>query len=418
MANCSKFMRWLGGPNSWLCKRMGICLCSEKPTPPEEEIVVRECTESHLLENPSYCPDDLVEKITYKKGDEPTEICNVHVAQPIIKVPYIVGTSFYQILAAKAEDIIWWVESLHKHGATGTEMFFNFSWPLSKYAPWCSYPTSGWQFSPHARVGWWSEPKFGNYQFPKFDLEQYNPHIWNRVKLFFSECVKYDIAVFIRIQDYCSVKRPFYKRHYCYNKGSNVQEYTGGTWGEPVHRWYSADNAELMRAIKEVGLKKFYIIAMNEANAVGHDPDSWKDQACKEFHEFYIADFMKQGVSKEQFIINIDREVPRKHFENLGYRLEWHGINSPKRMRECFAKHGSGAFPNGDGPDPNAKGQKSAGGNTEASFNQGIEMGEIVKAEDAPGFMYFNRKTESLPHSGDVRLANFDALDGLVIGLS
>lgn len=409
--------RSLWGANSLWAK---ICkLIGKYPEWVYQRIVsVVVCTESGLLST-IHCRDrGTIALRAFKELEAPTEFCPLDhiIAIPPTK-PYV-GTSFYQILTASAEEIIWWVRKLYEHKANATEMFLYFDWPLAKNPPWQSYPTSGWKFSPHVIVDWWSEPKFGNYKFPKFDLEKYNPDIWNRVRLFFSECQKYEIAVFIRIQDYCSIKRPFYKRHYPYNNGSNVQHYTGGTCGEPIRKWYRADNEKLMQTINEAKLKHYYIISQNEADAIGEDSDEWKDNAVKELHEFYIDDFMARGVSKEQFIINIDRPNVRKHFKDKGIRVEIHGINSPKRMRECFASHGNEVFPNGDGPDPYAKGQKSAGGNTEASKEQAVEMAEIVKAADAPGFMYFNRRTESLPHSGDVRLANFDALDGLVKGFS
>ncbi len=287
----------------------------------------------------------------------------------------------------------------------------NFSWPLSKSEPWKSYSTSGWKFSPYKIVGDWSEPKFGDYKFPKFDLDQWNENTWDKYRVLFTECQRNGVVLFLRIGDYCSIKRPFYKRHYPYNDGSNIQNYTGGNWGEPIRKWYKKFNEKLMETITESGLEHFFIVPMNEADVIGNDSDEWKDTACREFHEFYINDFMSKGVKKEQIILNIHRPNVADHFTDLGYRMEWHWIQSPETLRDRFNLSGTHIWPNGDGKG-GGEGIASYNGNREPSRKQGVEMGKQLK--DKIGYCYFMRSTEPAIENVSVKYADFTALDGLI----
>ena len=219
----------------------------------------------------------------------------------------------------------------------------------------------------------------------------------------------------MRIGDYCSIKRPFYKRHYPYNDGSNIQNYTGGNWGKPIRQWYKKFNEKLMATINEAGLKHFFIVPMNEADVLGDDSEEWKDKACREFHQFYIDDFMSRGVKKEQIILNIHRPNVASHFESLDSFMEWHWVQSPKTMRDRFNVSGDHIFLSGDGPG-GGKGIASYNGNREPSRSQGFEMGKQLK--DKFGYCYFMRSTEPAIEDVSVKYADFTALDGLIEGLN
>jgi len=122
---------------------------------------------------------------------------------------------------------------------------------------------------------------------------------------------------------------------------------------------------------------------------------------------------MSMGVNKDQLILNIFRNNTREHFENLGYRIEWHGIASPEELQNRYNESGLNIFPNGDGA-TDGQGIK-AGNYREPSKDQGVEMGKILKGKF--GYCYFLRSTEQ-GVVGDVTKADFIALDGLVEGIN
>lgn len=393
----------------------------EPPIPPIEYVRVDTCKDSGEMRN-THCPDGRIAfGKKYVKGTEPLTWCSFHKkpAPPIPdpKPPYNKVASFYQLLISTPEEIVEFIGRLHEHGASGTEIFLNFVWPLAKSSPWKSYPTSGWKFSLYEQVGTWSEPKFGDYKFPTFDLDKFREESWDKLQLIMEECKKNGIALFMRIGDYCSLKEPFYKRHYPYNNGSNIQNYTGGNYGEPIRKWYKRFNRKLMQTIVKADLKHYFIIPMNEADVIGDDSNEWKDKALREFHQFYIDDFRSRGVKKNQIILNIHRENPRKHFAGLKYRIQYHWINSLKALQERIDKSGTYIFANGDGPDPYGLGIKSFNGNHEPSYEQGKQMGQILGGQPDVWYGYYLRSTEQKKGKESVELANFIALDGIVKGL-
>ena len=316
--------------------------------------------------------------------------------------PYI-GGSYYQLITESNESIKWYFEELKNNGGNATEIFLTFTW------------SNGWKNSPFKQVGEWSEEKYGDYKFPMFDLNQWNDETWSKFLLICNEAKENGIALFIRIQDYCSVKDPFEKRHYPFSNGSNVQNYTGGMWGEPIRHWYRNLNEKVIEYVNASGLKHYFIVPMNEADVVGDDwsgGESEKDQVCKDFHQFYIDDFQNRGVKKDQFILNIFRDNTREHFEDADYRIEWHWIASLQSLRARHNESGLKIFPNGDGA---TDGQGIQSGNyREPSYAQAIEMGNRLK--DKFGYCYFLRSTEQ-GSIGDVTKANFIALNGLAEGL-
>ena len=379
----------------------------DPPIPPElpiEYVSVWICEDSQILSRIDCRKGILTEFI---KGTEPTEFCAIdHTPAPPIppipdpSPPYI-GGSYYQLLTESIPNIKAYIKKLHEHGGNATEIFLNFTW------------SNGWKHSLYKQVGTWSEPdRYGDYKFPMFDLDKWNIDTWAKLKVIMEECEANGIALFMRIQDYCSMKDPFEKRHYPYNKGSNIQEYTGGTWGKPIQKYYKEFNRKLIQTISESGLNHYFIVPMNEADVLGEDSDEWKDRACQDFHAWYVDNLSTLGVNEKQLIINIHRDNPRKYFEDLNYRIEWHWIASPQSLQARYNESGLNIFPNGDGAN-DGKGIK-AGNYREPSKAQAIEIGKKLKGKF--GYCYFLRSTEK-GAIGDVTKANFIALDGLVEGL-
>jgi len=398
--------------------------CDFHTETPPEYVWYYVCMDSGKLQH-IYCPADRIEHRKYLKNspDIPTEWCDFHTAPdppaPDPKAPFI-AASCYQLLAFTPDEITEFIGDLRDHKGNATEIFLNFVWPLSKSAPWKSYLTSGWQFSLYKIDSYWTEPeKFGDYPFPMYDLEKWNPETWDKLRVIFEECKHNGIALFMRIGDYTSLKRPFYKRHYPYNNGSNIQVYTGGNWGTAIQKYYKIFNAKLMELIEDVGLTHYFIIPQNEADVIGEWPggEAEKDQVCIDFHNFYINDFRRLGVRKDQLIINTERPNVNDYFAGRGYLTEHHRINSPEMLKEAYETEGDYIFPNGDGPDPLARGIAGFNGNREPSKAQGVKIGQRI--QEKFGYGYFLRSIESKNVNDiSVTYVDFIALDGMIEGLN
>jgi hypothetical protein len=378
----------------------------DDPSQPPVEYVWHDiCKDSGKFKS-EFCPPDRIERKRFVKGDSsiPTEWCDFHVAPiPVPARPFL-GASYYQLITASKEDIRWFISQLRAHGANATEIFLVFSW------------SNGWKHSPFKQIGTWTEPeRYGDFEFPTFDLDQWNPETWDKLRLIMELCRDNGIALFMRIQDYCSVKDPKSKRQYAFNNGSNAQVYTGGLWGDPIRAWYHKLNQRLITLISVVGLEHYFIQPMNEADVLGDDwpgGEAEKDEVCKSFHQFYIDDL---GIAENRIILNIFRDNIRRHFEGLGYRIEWHGIASAVSLQECFNINGAMVFPNGDGAtDGNGL---SSHGYLEPSFSQAEQMGSLLVLNNWFGYAYFLRSTET-SEIANIRNAIFRALDGLVSGAS
>ena len=316
--------------------------------------------------------------------------------------PYL-GTSFYQWITENEENTRWFAGQLKKNRVNATEIFLHFTW------------SNGWKNSFYKQVGTWSEDKFGDYEFPMFDLNQRNEATWSKLKLIMELCRDNGIALFMRIQDYCSIKDPFEKRHYPYNNGSNTQEYSGGQWGEPIKYWYSVFNQQLIQLIKLVRLEHYFIIAMNEADVLGDDwpgGETEKDLVCHGFHKFYVDDFIRLGVKKSQLIMCIDRPNVRADFASQDYWLEIHGIASPESLANAYQQYGNNIFPNGDGA--TCGHGFSSHGYSEPDCSQMCDMWKMIQDNNWIGFLYFLRRTEETENASILK-ADFSALDELTM---
>jgi len=336
-------------------------------------------------------------------------LCSSFIAaekQVVVKI----AASCYQLQVEKKVNIIWFINELASHGGNAMEVFINFTWPLAKKKPWCSYDTSGWKFSPYKRVGWRTEKRYGDYPFPVFDLEQWNEDTWDRLKLIFTECQRNGITLFIRVQDYCSIRTPFYKRHHPYF--SNIQE-TDGIWSDSNQKYDRLFNAKLIDTLEEAKLHDFFIIPQSESDVYGDHSEEEKDQMCIKLNQDSIDNFLDLGVRQQQIIISTDRKGIKEHFKAQGLVIEEHKINSPESLKKRYQEEGDAIFPNGDGYDPFAEGTKGCNGNGEPSYSQAIEMGKIIKRY----YGYFLRSIERAPWDVSVLYADFTALIGLIEGL-
>jgi hypothetical protein len=374
------------------------------PPPPPATVTLDVCPASGLLPNP-YCP--VTEKRTYEKGNEPTTQCGVHQAppppppvEPDPQAPFI-GTSFYQLMTAPLEDIKWFIDGVKEAGGNATELFLNFTW------------ADGWRVQPFKIVKWdWHDDAFPGVDFPLFDLDQQDPVIWAKLRAIFDYCHEKRIAIFIRIQDFCSLKDPLEKRYYVFR--SNKQRlldgtFTGGIWGEPGKKWYSIQNARLLEELKASGVV-YFLQPMNEADYLADPGDSeeLKNQKVIDFHKFYRDDLISQGVPPSQLVASVSRAYSQ--IKALGFIMEIHGINSPRALQEAHTAFGKDQiFFNGDGPDQYAEGR--AGDKPmkrEPSLAQGAAMGAYIKQFGLWAYCYFNRATEQ--SGSNIRAAQFDVL--------
>jgi len=389
---------------------------------PIEYAYVDTCLDTGKIIN-RYCPPDRVKlHKKYIKGEEPTVACGFHkkpdppIPEPC--KPYL-GAGLYDLRRFSDEQIEAVIKKLHEAGGNALELFLIWGWPLAKRKPWHSYPSSGWRFTPYKLLPdeFWSEPKFGDYKFPMFDLDTWNNETWDKYRLIFSLCEKYGIAVFLRIEDFCSLKDPFYNRHNPHSKGSNVQSYHGGTWGEGIWPWNMRLNRKIIKTVNEAELKHIFYVKMNEADILlgENDTEEWGDKTLIEYHQRFVDDFLSLGVKKEQMIMNIHRDKPRKHFENLGYMIEWHWIASPESMKKRYADSGINIFCNGDGA-KDGLGGTSFAGYTQPSFLQGEKMGRYQAEIDGFGYSSLIHKYEQGPES-NIDLVDFNFIKGMKKGI-
>jgi len=78
---CNKILWWICGPNSWACKKLGICLCDPKPDP--EYITVTTCQTSEKLATECCRLAGMDVDKRFLKGTEPTEPCDYQYHQAV-----------------------------------------------------------------------------------------------------------------------------------------------------------------------------------------------------------------------------------------------------------------------------------------------------------------------------------------------
>lgn len=388
------------------------------PSPIPEFVEVDVCTESGMVPG-EYCKS--IETRKFEKGKQPTAVCNVCAFPKPAPGPPWIGTSCYQAIVFPLDEVEAFIKNVALNEGNCTEFFLVFTWPIKKSEPYGSYSYSGWRFQPYKIACYEPDPdRYGDYQFPMSDLKSFREEIWEKWTRIFEFCEKYGVAPIVRIQDYCSVKDPFYKRHYAFNR--NIQKghcghskiLTGGMWGEPIKPHYSDLNRRLIQALEAASVTKYFIVPMNEADVLN---GSWsggeakRNERCIDFHKFYIDDLRSLGCPKDRIIINTSRAF--NELRKLGHVMELHGVNSDITMRKYIEEFGTDKITlNGDGPDSYAEGrQGDKASKREPSIAQAEKMRLLIIENNILMYCYFNRDIEhGIP---DIKRAKFDVLRAL-----
>ncbi len=363
--------------------------------------------------------------------------------QQVRRAGFDLGASCYQLIHAELDDAEWFLKTEAENGGTFGELFFHYTWPKQ--------PPSGWQFSIYPIVDWRvdtneaGEILFDGYKFPIWNLMQFHgAHVAKWIALF-KLFKKYNLKLYLRLHDYCSLKDPFKKRHYPF-EGRNIQhdtgKYAGGmfwAWsadedhpygnpeqGHQITPYYVKGLQKLLAMLKEAGVD-FRIIIMSEADylADGEDDDAKKDGKVVLFHRWHIDMLYAMGVPKNRCMISTSRGLDK--MRPWGHAMEIHGINSPERLEDAVKDYpqlvmSRRIFPNGDGPDPNAKGRKGdAPTKREPSVEQAAEMATLIKRYAMKRYAYFVRPCDTLwipKMRANTGVNYFDALRALAEGVA
>jgi len=321
------------------------------------------------------------------------------------------GTSCYQAITFPSMAIYWFIEQIKKAGGNMTEFFLCFSWQ------------KGWLYSPFELIDFIKDDAYPDDIFPLFDLKKFNKIITEKWGLIFEWCKLNEIVPFIRIQDFCSLKDRYYKRHYPFRSNKQrliTKTLTGGMWGEKIRKYYHKLNKWLVWLLRITKHEEFFIIPMNEADVLDSGwSEEEKDKRILDFYKWYIEDLRKLGVKKEQIIISTSRNF--SELAKLDCVMEIHGINSDKSLYNMLQSYPCIfpisphlLFPNGDGIDEEAKGRSGDKLNKrEPSKAQAEKMAEMILESGLFGYAYFNRAIEQPLRKGesaDICRAKFDIL--------
>ena len=328
---------------------------------------------------------------------------------------YCLGASAYQLVNSPLDDAEWFLSSVAANGGTMSELFFIFTWR----AGWknCIYPIVKWEADKDEKTG---QVLFDGYEFPIWDInrfDQVNVKKWVELfKLF----PKYGLTLSLRIHDWCSIKDPFKKRHYPFG-GRNIQHqqglYRGGMWwygtedkdnpyGNPeaprtISPYYKKLLVKLVDMLSSAGVcDDFRLVLMSEADyrADEGDSEARRDGKVILWHKFHARALRECGVKNSQMVISTSRALEK--MARWEFMMEIHGINSPERLAlmqketEAFIKP-ENFFPNGDGPDPYAKGRRGdAPTKREPSNTQAKTIG--FNLGESKIYSYFTRPADTL----------------------
>jgi hypothetical protein len=103
------------------------------------------------------------------------------------------------------------------------------------------------------------------------------------------------------------------------------------------------------------------------------------------------------GVHKDRIIINCQKYQTGDDFKSLATLREWHGYNSPEKMKADADRFGNWSCPNGDGPDDKARGIKSNLGSP--TWEPSVEQAKAIRAflieKKVPIYCTYSRATET-----------------------
>lgn len=397
------------------------------PPPPIEKVKIKVCETTNLLPNP-YCPK-VIEK-EFEKGKEPTTLCGIHKKPDPPSPPppkparpkTLVGTSVYELMEFMKAVIYWFLKSIYDAGGNCTEIFASYTW------------SKGASIQPYLKVG------------DLFDYTKPNPIYWDKLRYIMEVCAEFEITLIIRLFDFCSVLKDEYYELLVWHHSIQKEAWQGSgkawggfygttaTDGKGPRPYYAAFIGEIQALEKETGCKVIYH-AINEPgyvpnkgeieNWIGRDlpkeKKEWnltsveedlirmrKDKIILDFHTWLYSVVKYQIMNPAVFTRTAN------YGRSLKVWIEIHGCNSPEKFQAAIDK---GGVPNGDGPDPLARGrQGNSPDKREPSVEQAEQIGAIVKKNNVPYALVFNRKVEeTMPPV--LERAQFDVLKAMVKGV-
>lgn len=366
-------------------------------------------------------------------ADEGLPSVQVSAAAPAAAaVPFILGSSVYQMLDFPVEDIAWYIHQLAAAGGSAFEVFLHRSWPArleDRYS-------IGAQSSIYKRIGVTKDPRFPGFKFPLFDLDQWDEANLSKLETIYQLAADAGLKVIIRIHDQFSRKSALYKKCYPYDACLQAEGYAGGpgsAWlldesetnlgGRPPARTFlRRENDKLLELARASGADVYYCL-MSEADyaKTGEVTAEEIKRRFIVFHEFYYDELTAKGVAPDHIIVSFKRamDVMRVAPRWQNSIFEVHGCNSPQVLQKYYALYGvKNLFPNGDGPDPNAQGLFGTIGyvTREPSPNQARQMRALIIANGGWGWCTWNRNVEKR-WPARMRRADFQiikALAGLI----
>jgi len=300
---------------------------------------------------------------------------------PEPKPPWF-GASVYELIQQMDQHYTSFLYKLSEAGGNATEIFLIHSHDGNIFQP---YSFDVWKINT-----------------PTFNLDVWNENFWNTFKMFLLQCKDLGIVPFIRIHDFCSIKRPEIAKFYCYL--NNMQGFKS-VYDAGLYPYYSRLNARILKELKDTGIEKFFIIPMSECDGERNNVE-W-------FNIWYAENALLNNWI-EQLIISADP----KHFDrlmNLGCRLEVHGIADVEDLVTAIQLYGNNIFGNGDGC--NGNGIKSWNGYGEPSIDQAIELGKYIRNNNLFGYCYKLRSCYQTKGEVHIELADFSALKALAGGI-
>lgn len=300
-----------------------------------------------------------------------------------LKMRTLIGTSIYEFVKYALDECYLFLDRAAEAGANAFEIFLHWTW-------WAGYDGKlnknlvNWQ--PFLLDDWKLED--GIYS-PVFDLNKLNRPFWQKLTKILRRAKSNHMVPIARVHDFCSLKDRIFRRAYCYI--NNVQRergtLSGGIWDEGVRPYYHRVNELYLEKLHAAEIKRHYMVPMNEADVIRNGwTQEQADARLIDFHKWYIKDLTGLGVKKSQLIMSVSRCYDE--ILALGCRMERHGINSDVALVPGI-NVGPGLFPNGDGYDPRAEGEKDSAGWRQPSVEQAEKMAPILKGTF--GYCYIDR---------------------------
>jgi hypothetical protein len=293
-----------------------LCLgikCGPGPTPPPV-VQVEVCSESILLPN-EWCPSTEIR--AFEKGKEPTAICAVHKApDPEPRVRVWVGA--YDLLGATGE-VLPFLDAVMASKAKGIRLFICWSW---------NGPQTGG--SPYVQVGTWTHDN--GITFPLYRLSAWDEAFWAKLDVILRACQARGLAVWLVVEDYCSLKGDSRTKYYnpmiCSEEALSSST-PGGVWGMAMRPYHAALIGRTIEAARSVAGLEWIIEPMNEYDAM-----DWDDAVMIGWHRWAVGEMTARGVDAA----NIAASPGRNAVAIAGQvgLFSPHGLGRPNEIREYY----------------------------------------------------------------------------------